>query len=140
MLRQFAEERTFASHTSQLHNVNLLYLGLSVHILCDASYISRFWTCMEAWLSMQMPSNDGLLPVTDPSKLRCTITCILNAKSSPEMYKQALIDTWSKKTCYDVYDNLARPDVVVTNTKDKAIQASRVWGLVASSGCLCCAL
>ena len=24
-----------------LHNVNLLYLGLSVHILCDASYISR---------------------------------------------------------------------------------------------------
>ena len=31
----------------------MLYLGMSVLILLDRSYSSRFWTNYEAWLSMQ---------------------------------------------------------------------------------------
>jgi hypothetical protein len=44
-----------------LQNVNYLYLGCSVLILLDLSYLSRFWTQFEAWLSFQVPSPDGLL-------------------------------------------------------------------------------
>ena len=36
-----------------LADVNLLYVGASVLFLLDVSYISRFWTQFEAWLSMQ---------------------------------------------------------------------------------------
>lgn len=36
-----------------LRTVNLLYLGTRVLVLADISYLSRFWTQFEAWLSMQ---------------------------------------------------------------------------------------
>ena len=41
---------TFRTRAAQ---VNMLYLGTTVLILLDLSYVSRFWTQFEAWLSMQ---------------------------------------------------------------------------------------
>ena len=31
-------------------------------ILCDRTYVTRFWTLFEAWISMQMATDDGLVP------------------------------------------------------------------------------
>ena len=55
-----AEEK--ADFKLMLMNVNLLYLGSSVLVLQELSYLSRFWTQFEAWLSMQLASPEGLGP------------------------------------------------------------------------------
>ena len=47
-----AEEKV--AFDKMLSNVNMLYLGTTVLILLDLSYVSRFWTQFEAWLGMQM--------------------------------------------------------------------------------------
>ena len=46
-----AEEK--AEFKSMLGEVNLLYLGCKVLILCDTGYVGRFWTSYECWLAMQ---------------------------------------------------------------------------------------
>ena len=42
-----------------LKKVNWLYLGCSVLVLLDLSYLSRFWTQFEAWLSFQTIGTEG---------------------------------------------------------------------------------
>ena len=54
------KQRTLAEKVRFKHmlgNVNLLYLGCQVLALIDISYLSRFWTQFEAWLSMQEGSS-----------------------------------------------------------------------------------
>ena len=63
-----------------LKNVNMLYLGMSVLILLDLSYVSRFWTQFEAWLSMQRIGRDGLHPALENER-RCEVVPIVNANS-----------------------------------------------------------
>merc|ERR1712110_1198099 len=46
---------------AMLKNVNLLYMGCTVLILLDRSYLGRFWTQFEAWLSMQSATLAGLV-------------------------------------------------------------------------------
>ena len=43
-----------------LSRINDLYLGARVLIILDISYMSRFWTQAEAWLSLQNVGPDGL--------------------------------------------------------------------------------
>ena len=43
-----------------LGSVNMLYLGCQVLVLLDVSYLSRFWTMYEGWLSQQQPTAQGL--------------------------------------------------------------------------------
>ena len=43
-----------------LSMVNLVYLGASVLILLNKDYMERFWTSVEAWLSMQVAMPEGL--------------------------------------------------------------------------------
>jgi hypothetical protein len=40
--------------------VRCRYLGCSVLLLVDKTYISRFWTLFEAWLAVQVGSSNGL--------------------------------------------------------------------------------
>ena len=61
--RHDTQKRLFSK---MLKNMNLLYLGCSVLILMDRSYLSRFWTQFEAWLSMQQPSASGRDPACCP--------------------------------------------------------------------------
>ena len=68
-----------ASFRAMLANVNLLYLGMSVLVLLDLSYLSRFWTQMEAWLSMQDTTLGGLRSAVGTARERHTIKCIYNA-------------------------------------------------------------
>ena len=66
-----------------LKNVNLLYLGCSVLCLIDISYLSRFWTQFEAWLSMQAADSTGLHPAPK-GRQRHTFKCIHNATKGNE--------------------------------------------------------
>jgi hypothetical protein len=61
-----------AEFKEMLPNINLLYLTCSVLILMDRSYMSRFWTQFEAYLSMRAITSDGLTNALDP-KARVTI-------------------------------------------------------------------
>ena len=44
---------------TMLRSVNLLFIGCAGLILLDASYISRFWTMLEAWLMLSTPTKAG---------------------------------------------------------------------------------
>ena len=93
-----------------------LYLTAHVLILLDGSYASRFWTLMEAWCSMQTVTPDGLRPATEAER-RYTISCIHNA--TDEHDAKGLVDLVSKKTPEAMHGILKKPDVNVTNAKDK---------------------
>ena len=108
-----------------LKNVNLLYLGCSVLILLDISYLSRFWTQMEAWLSMQLGSTDGLRPAPE-SMRRCSIDYLHTATSTT---RTDLINMWASRTPEEAHALLSQPDVQVTNQSDKVQQLEKVRGL-----------
>ncbi|KOO34185.1 RNA helicase [Chrysochromulina tobinii] len=65
-------ERESAEFKEMLPNINLLYLTCSVLILMDRSYMNRFWTQFEAYLSMRAITSEGLTNALDP-KARVTI-------------------------------------------------------------------
>ncbi len=100
----------------------MLYLSMRVLILLDLSYISRFWTQYEAWLSMQTASADGLRPATTAEQ-RFEIIPIMNGNSS---LVESLKAMWKNRTPAEAYEVLAKPDVRVTNQKDKERQLRRV--------------
>ena len=114
------------SFDMMLANVNMLYLGASVLILLDLSYVSRFWTQFEAWCSMQLPSADGLRPASGTANERFYIECIQNAAEQAPLHKQMLIQSWATKTPIQAHDFLAKPDVTVTNQSDKQRQLKKI--------------
>ena len=83
----------------QLPNINILFLGASVLILLDYEYLSRFWTQFEAWLSMQMATETGLVSAPE-RKRRCSIVCVHGAaetyKSSRGAVEQLQCDEGSR--------------------------------------------
>jgi biotin operon repressor/ribosomal protein L13E len=105
-----------------LLNVNLLYLGTKVLLLVDISYVSRFWTQFEAWLSLQTTTSTGLC-AAPPRERRSTIKCIHNATSGSEDAK--LLSMWSTATPEDAQKVLRSHDVVVTNQGDKDVQLEK---------------
>ena len=115
------EEWEDAEFAVMLPNINLRYLFCSVFILADLSYVSRFWTQFEAFLSMRKVSVRGL-EAAPAAERRCVIKCIHNASENIK----AEIDLWANKTASEAYDILALPDVTVTNQKDKDVQLPKL--------------
>ena len=126
-----------------LSNINWLYLGCSVLVLLDLSYLSRFWTQFEAWLSFQAASTEGLVGVvhqrsghtsaTSPGSFssehpagRCTVVPIYNANSIMASYLQAM---WAEKTPQEAHAILSQEDVTVTSMKDKVDQLPKILKL-----------
>ena len=112
--------------TMMLPNINLLYLFCSVLILLDGSYMSRFWTQFEAFLSFRKVTASGLGP-TPLSERRDAIICIHNADS--EFDPPKLRKMWGQKTADEAHAVLARPDVTVTNQRDKEVQLPKLQKL-----------
>jgi len=118
-------ERTAAEHADfkrMLAKINLLYLGTSVLILLDLSYLSRFWTQFEAWLSMQQATT-GRLRRAMGSERRETILPIYNGT---ETAKRLVLETWADVSPEQAIKVLGRPDVTVTNQSDKALQLMKL--------------
>ena len=106
--------------------VNLIYLSASVLAVIDQSYISRFWTQFEAWLGFQDVTSTGLQATSDRSSaspLRLTIKTVHNAT---EEIAKHLREQWAEKTVEQAIDVLAKPDVTVTNQKDKVVQLGKL--------------
>ena len=98
------------------------YLGTSVLILLDLSFSSRFWTCVEGWLAMQQPSTDGLITAA-PEQHRWTTMPIYNAT---EYEAVGLERMWKNRSPAEALLVLRKPDVTVTNAKDKFIQLGKL--------------
>ena len=99
-----------------LPKITDLYLTSPVLILLDNTYSTRFWTLMEAWCAMQTATADGVRAAEGSDK-RYAIECLHNA--NPKFAAPALIEFVSDKTPAQMRDILAKPDVAVTNAKDK---------------------
>jgi hypothetical protein len=112
-----------AEFSLMLTAITDFYLTARVLILLDGSYASRFWTLTEAWCSMQTATPMGLRPATE-NEHRYTIECIHNAVF--ETSGKGLIDLVSTKTPDDMYAILAKPDVNVTNAKDKVAMLPKI--------------
>ena len=98
-----------------LKSITDLYLTSYVLILLDQSYNSRFWTLMESWCAMQKADAKGLR-TAEPGEERYTITCIHNATQGT---KDDLIEVLSRSNAKGMKRMLEKPDVQVTNAKDK---------------------
>jgi len=115
-----------------LKEVNRLYLGTTVLILLDLSYVSRFWTQFESWMSMQYATPDGLKPAVGTKNERHHIVCIQNAASQATLYTTALVDNWADQTPQQAHAFLSKPDVTVTNQSDKEAQLPKIKALDAT--------
>ena len=120
--RSLAEDIEFKH---MLKHANLLYLGTRVLILLDLSYIGRFWTLFEAWLSMQAAHPEGLTPATREQQ-RFDIVPIHGAN---RLTGESLKSMGAEKTPKEAYDLLKEPDVTVTNQGDKDIQLEKLLQL-----------
>ena len=108
--------------TEMFSNVNVIFLGMQVLILLDISYMSRFGTQTETWLSMQDASTSGLATASEERR-RYTIVPLHNASAK---LSETLIDMWTGKTAQEAHDILALPDVLVTNQSDKERQLPKI--------------
>jgi len=109
-----------------LWRMDWLFLRSNVLILLDISYLSRFWTQFEAWLSMQRLTPNGFEPERDPTR-RCVIRTLHNANARLEKF---LVDLWSLRTPQQACAILAAPDVLVTNQKDKDSQIQKIMDII----------
>jgi hypothetical protein len=116
-----------AEMKAMLGRCNLIYMGLRILIILDLSYMSRFWTQFEAWLSMQSASANGVHPAHENDR-RCTIVTIHGA---PTSFKEELVDMWASKTPIEAHEFLSQPDVTVTNQSDKEAQLPKLFKLEA---------
>jgi hypothetical protein len=107
----------------------MLFLGTTVLILFDLSYLSRFWTQFEAWLSMQFATPNGLKSAVGTKNARYHIVCIQNAAAQADALAKVLTDTWASKTPQQAFDFLSKPDVTVTNQSDKQGQLPHIKAL-----------
>ena len=121
-----------ASFETMLSEVNLLYLGTTVLILLDLSYVSRFWTQFESWLAMQHMTPGGLKPAVGTMNERHHIMCIQNAAAQAELYTRVQVENWATKPPHEAHAFLSRPDVTVTNQSDKEGQLPKIKALDAT--------
>ena len=67
-----------AEFQKMLPNINIIYLGAKVVIFLDETYLNRFWTGFEAWISYRRASVEGLTDC-DLADLRVDVACIHGA-------------------------------------------------------------
>ena len=92
-----------------------------VLVLLDLSYISRFWTQCEMWLSMQHFTSSGLHP-SPTDERRCRVVPILVGAN--QILVEAVTAMWAERTPEEACKLLEQDDVLVTNKSDKAMQVA----------------
>lgn len=108
-----------------LSSIADLYLTTRILLIVDVTYLTRFWTTLEAWCSMQTCAPAGLRPAMDNEK-RYEITFILNAKGV--LTNETIENAVWKKSPQEMVTMLGSTDVAVTNAKDKAQQLPKIQG------------
>eukprot|EP00900_Chrysochromulina_parva_P009808 jgi/Chrpa1/18829/Chrysochromulina_OHIO_Genome00026532-RA len=123
--RDWRTPKELAEFDLMLAAITNMYLTARVLILLDGSYASRFWTLTEAWCSMQKVTSDGLRPATE-AEHRYTIECIHTAAETTRTHLLNLVST---KTVEGMHGILKKPDVNVTNMKDKLDQLPKILAM-----------
>ena len=83
-------------------------------------------TQFEGWLSLQEDSSEGLRHAP-AARRRATTVCLHLATAGSEDVK--MLEMWADKTPEEAHEILKKPDVAVTNLKDKDKQLEKVKGL-----------
>ena len=114
-----------------LSSVNLLYLGGTVLLIVDMSYLSRFWTQFEAWLSMQKCSAEGLRGATDVAPEEARFRIHANDKGVADLLKNLWLygENGNGVTAEAAKERLSKSDVFVTNGSDKIQQLPKMLEL-----------
>ena len=112
-----------------LSHADLLYLGASVLVLLDRSYMSRFWTQFEAWLAAREVRGKRGLDNARSGHARWTIALLYGC---PPQSAAALVHEWARVTPDEAHAKLSKPDVSVTNQSDKVEQLNKLRKLVAT--------
>ncbi len=126
--RQDGRERTEseqADFVRMLRSVNLVYLGATVLILLDDDYMVRFWTSIEAWLSMQECCPTGLTPDSGSggAVARSQIRLLPGVTEDKRGMLQLL---WASTSIEEASRRLADPKIQVTNKGDKQKMLERL--------------
>ena len=93
-------------------------------MLVDLTYISRFWTQLEAWLALQRITPFGLRPDLRASRMHAMP--LYNATNG---LIGCVYDMWATCTLSQALVVLQHPDVTVTNASDKDHQLARLGAL-----------
>ena len=88
----------------------------------DRSYLSRFWTQFESWLSFQSATSEGL--TNRKSDVRRNY--VVFSLGAPASFEEALVEEWSDCTPEQAHGKLSQPDVAVTNQSDKDNQLPKL--------------
>ena len=76
----------------------------------------------EAWLSFQSVTSEGLVSRRNDVRRNHVIT----VHGAPARLEEALLDEWADCTPEQAHTTLSKPDVVVTNMKDKEVQLRKL--------------
>ena len=86
----------------------LPFLCATCLLLVDGGYAARFWTQLEAWLSLKAVSPSGL--VDAPSRERCRIALL---GDEPDFMASLVLEQWVNKDASQACAVLASPSVAV---------------------------
>merc|ERR1711998_489521 len=109
--------------------VNILYSTLTVIIMVDQQYIGRFWTQLECFLALRLISEDGLVAAAPEDRGSRCLFIEMGASEGTGGLAALLKGTWGPGSVQEAHDRLARPDVQVTNQKDKTQQLEKLLQL-----------
>ena len=112
-----------AEFQKMLPNINIIYLGAKVVIFLDETYLNRFWTGFEAWISYRRASVDGLTNC-DLADLRVDVACIHGADTRTA---STLQEDWLNADVHKAHEKLSMPNIKVTNTSDKKVQLAKLF-------------
>ena len=91
-------------------------------ILYDNQYNGRFWPCVECWSSFQVATPDGLESEKLDFRRRATFVCVAASEGTEAQAQSFMEQQWRHVTSEEAVRRLLRPDLLVTNKKDKEVQ------------------
>ena len=89
----------------------------------DNQYHGRFWPCVECWSSFQVATPEGLVGAVSDRIQRTSYVCVAGSTGTEKEARSLLERQWRHVSIQEALDRLLSPDLLVTNKKDKEVQA-----------------
>ena len=100
-----------------------LIVDLQVLVVYDNQYHGRFWPCIECWSSFQVATPEGLVGAVSDRSQRTSYVCVGGSTGTEKEARSFLERQWRHVSIQEALDRLLSPDLLVTNQKDKEVQA-----------------
>ena len=100
-----------------------LLVDLQVLVVYDNQYHGRFWPCVECWSSFQVATPEGLVGAVSDRIQRTSYVCVAGSTGAEKEARSLLERQWRHVSIQEALDRLLSPDLLVTNKKDKEVQA-----------------